>query len=89
MPFVTKANRVFLEILLSRRIEYPTREFAVPTAFGASPSSRDTPAYSTLERCQNNGQNGTNVEPKRSRIYAWALYNIFYKVCLGRADLQE
>jgi hypothetical protein len=46
MPFVTKANRVFRETLLSRRIEYPTRELALPTVFGASPSSRDTPMFS-------------------------------------------
>lgn len=43
IPFVTKAKRVFREVLLSRRIEYPTKELRVPTALGASPSSRDTP----------------------------------------------
>ena len=88
IPFVTKAKRVFREMLLSRRIEYPTRELAVPTAFGASPSSRDTPACSAWERCMKGGQNDANVEPKRSQRYAWAPYSIFYKVCLGKAGLQ-
>jgi len=43
IPFVTKARRVLRFVLLSSRIEYPTRELDVPTAFGGSPSSRDTP----------------------------------------------
>lgn len=42
IPLVTKASRVFLDVLLSSRIEYPTRELIVPTAPGASPSSRET-----------------------------------------------
>jgi hypothetical protein len=42
MPFVTKANRVFREVLLSKRIEYPTNELKEPTAPGGSPNSRET-----------------------------------------------
>ncbi len=43
IPLVTNARRVFLVVLLSRRIEYPTREFKVPTAPGKSPNSLETP----------------------------------------------
>jgi hypothetical protein len=42
MPLVTKASRVFLDVLDSKRMEYPTRDASVPTALGASPSSRET-----------------------------------------------
>lgn len=42
IPFVTKANLVFLVVLLSKRIEYPTKDDNVPTLPGGSPSSSET-----------------------------------------------
>ena len=42
IPFVTNESRVFLEVWLSSRIEYPTKDEFVPTAPGGSPSSRET-----------------------------------------------
>lgn len=48
IPFVTYASRVVLDVLLSSRIEYPTKEPLLPTAPGASPSSRDTRVASEI-----------------------------------------
>ena len=42
IPFVTKVRRVFFDVMLSRRIEYPTSELGVPSALGGSPNSRET-----------------------------------------------
>lgn len=42
IPYVANMSRLVAEVLLSRRIEYPTNEDVVPTEAGGSPSSADT-----------------------------------------------
>lgn len=48
IPFVTYASRVVLDVLLSRRMEYPTKDPFVPTAPADSPSSRETRVASEM-----------------------------------------
>jgi hypothetical protein len=48
MPFVTNVRRVFFDVILSKRIEYPTSELGVPIAPGGSPNSRETRCASEM-----------------------------------------
>ena len=48
MPFVTNVRRVFFDVILSKRIEYPTSELGVPIAPGGSPNSRETRCASDM-----------------------------------------
>ena len=48
MPFVTNVRRVFFDVILSKRIEYPTSELGVPNAPGGSPNSRETRCASEM-----------------------------------------
>lgn len=42
IPYVANIRRLVREVVLSKRIEYPTNEDGVPTLAGGSPNSADT-----------------------------------------------